>query len=163
MKITAVLYFLIPVILIGCSSNKVEKNKNGKNKIPAKINWANKQIAPDYSRIVGTIVSIDSSLNTSALQSPCAKVPCNATVKIDSVLGYGSNFPPLSIGHLIDVHFNFTLSPTTKDLFPNMQDYFPGLQVGSRFEGDIYTQLEKGNINNSKQTFGIYGYEVKKK
>ncbi len=161
MKISTLLSVALLLIYSGCSSNNIEKDSATNNKTPAKIDWANEQIAPGYCRIIGTIVLIDSSLEKGTSKSPCSKVPCNAVVRIDSIIGYGSNSSTLSVNKLIDVHFNFTLSPTSKDLFPNMQEYYPGLQTGTRFEGDIYNEVKKGDINKiPARKFEINGYEI---
>lgn len=89
--------------------------------------------------IVGSIVAISPVINSSAT-GPCSKVPCVATVKVDSVLGYGSATTPLVVGKNITLNFMFTLSPTTKELFPNMDERLPGLEVGDSFTGSIQSR-----------------------
>ena len=143
--------------VLGCGSNKdlaVKKNNGGENQT-AVIH--SEKIPPGYCRIVGTIISIDSTLDKSYAKNPCSRKPCNAVVRVDSILGYGSAFPPLLTGKLIQLHFYFTLSPTTRDLFPNMTELYPGLTVGSSFIGDI-EMIIRMNENNKTNRYAIYGY-----
>ena len=98
---------------------------------------AQKGVAPNSCRIIGTVIAIDSETLSSGTKDPCSKVPCRATVKVDSVLGYGQGFTgPLSVGKTVAAQFKFTLSPT-KDLFPGMNLNLPGLQLNSRFRADM--------------------------
>ena len=122
---------------------------------------AGPRIPPNHCRIIGSIVSIDETLISSDPSNPCSKVPCRATVRIESVLGYGSAFTdPLSRGAEIVVQFTFTLSPT-KDLFPDMSREYPGLTAGSRFLSDVEALQMRERGENSSTKYVIYGYEVK--
>ena len=115
------------------------------------------KISPDHCRIIGTVVKIDTLLYRQDLNSPCSKAPCMADVRIDSVLGYGSDFPPLKLGKVIKVRFGFTLSPTTKDLFPHIVGYFPGLDVNDSFKADLQRIVEVDSTRN-KEGYIIYSY-----
>lgn len=115
-------------------------------------------IPPGECRIVGTVVSVDSALDTVVPGSPCSVEPCNAVIRVDSVIRYGSAFPPLSTGSSINLHFFFTLAHTTKRLFPNLKTHFPGLQAGSTFIGNIEVILQP-NKNGRSRAYAIYGYE----
>ena len=92
-------------------------------------------IAPNRCRLIGTVAAIDSTYKPVNPDDSCAKAPCRATVRVESVLGYGPAFPqPLANGQLIPVTFAFTLSPT-QNLLPNMTSSYPGLGVGAKFFG----------------------------
>lgn len=95
------------------------------------------QIPPNVGRIVGTIVSIEKVRAVQGDLSPCARVPCQALVRVESVIGYGSAFPAsFKAGDQISVRFAFTLHPTDK-LFPKMEHHLPGLKVGQVFKADV--------------------------
>jgi hypothetical protein len=101
------------------------------------------RIAPGRCRIVGTLVAIDSVLEKGG---PCSKAPCRGFVRVDSVLGYGAAFGnPVAVSERVDVRFAFTLAPMSKELFPNMTEQLPGLQIGTRFQADLESQNEFGN------------------
>lgn len=143
---------VLPVIQ-GCGSNRskdIYRSDAGHRQFPEKI-------SPNHCRIIGTVVEIDSALDKAAGNSPCSKVPCLADVKIDSVLGYGSDFPPLKLGKIIKVRFGFTLSPTTKDLFPHMAGYYPGLNINDSFKADLQKVIAIDSIRN-KVNYIIYSY-----
>jgi hypothetical protein len=114
-------------------------------------------IPPGHCRIVGTVIAIDTSLRSSNPSDPCAKVPCRARVRIDQILGYGPAFPqPLVPGEVVVVSFAFTTAPTTKELFPSMQDTYPGVAVGSRFVANLNAEQKK----DDGVTFTVYGYQL---
>ncbi len=134
------------------------KKETSKNK-PSVVN---QRIAPNTCRFIGTIVSIDPTLKSKNPADPCAKAPCLATVRIDSVLGYGSAFPtPLSKGKEIRVTFKFTTAPT-KEILPNLTESYPGVREGSTFFADLDAHQEPAI---GKETGGIfytvYGYKIK--
>jgi hypothetical protein len=129
------------------------------------IHPAGNSVSPNHCRIRGTIVAIDSTLDSSDSTRPCAKVPCNADVRIDSILGYGSAFGSSVVqGEQYRIHFVFTLAPTSKQLFPSMDEVYPGLSSGSSFIADIERQNSKGTFHVSGATqsmaavFVIYSY-----
>ncbi len=114
------------------------------------------RIAPGKCRIIGTLMAIDSTMEDSG---PCSKAPCRATVRVDSVLGYGSAFGnPVSLNARIAVRFAFTVAPTTKDLFPNMTNRLPGLQVGSTFQTDLESQIEMRSAG-TQSWYLVYDYK----
>ncbi len=114
------------------------------------------RIAPGRCRIVGTLVSIDSTLEKGG---PCLKAPCRGFVRVDSVLGYGAAFGnPVAVNERIDVRFAFTLAPTSRELFPNMTKQLPGLQVGTRFQADLESQNEFGN-SERRVSYLVHDYE----
>src|SRR5947209_3055164 len=73
----------------------------------------NTAIAPGTSRILGTIVRIDSLPSSTNPADPCSKATCRALVRIDSAVGYGDGFPEvLESGDTLLATFVYTLSPT---------------------------------------------------
>jgi hypothetical protein len=148
--------FLFLTPLAGCGgSSPAEKESN----LDLRNNTTvyQEKIAPDHCIIVGTIFKIDTSLEKSGVNSPCSKVPCIARVRIDSVLGYGPNFPPLRLGEIIKIKFGFTLGPTTRDLFPHMTGYFPGLKENDTFKADVGKTAINYSGSNSAE-YMIYAY-----
>ena len=118
-------------------------------------------IPPSRCRLVGTIVAIDSGFRSSNANEPCSRVPCRASVRVDSVLGYGPGFPTvLSRSEEIYVKFAFTLGPT-RELFPNMSEFYPGLGVGSTFTADVTGTAMPTMGKSYTPEFEVYGYILK--
>ncbi len=136
---------LMPMFIISCSTVK----NSGKNN-----NYNSNTVAPGYCRIKGTIVKIDSTLENG--NSPCSKVPCTAVVRVDSILGYGAGFGTINNGSKINMKFEFTLGPTTKELFPNLTERLPGLNINSRFIANIKHYFDKGS---KEKKYIVYGYK----
>lgn len=133
----------LALLIISCSSNK---------SIPSKLS---NKISPNMCRINGTIISIEEITETFG---PCSIKPCVAKVKIKDILGTGSGFTtPLIKGNSIKLKFAFTLSKTTKELFPTLTDPFPGLTIGDSFTGDIekieVIQLANNSTENEYITY----------
>ena len=146
--------------ILGCSSEKnitIKKNNNGDAQTTSA---QSNKIPPGQCRIVGTIISIDSTLDKYSSKDPCSIHPCNAVVRVDSIIGYGNSFPPLRQRSSINLNFIFTLGPTTKDLFPNLNEFYPGLSTGDSFIGNISVRLVMNTSKKLKQ-FEIYGYQKK--
>lgn len=113
-------------------------------------------IPPGHAKIVAEVVSVEPvDKNNTGL---CAKAPCVAVVKLESI-EYGSAFPVLSVGKDVRVKFNFTLAPTSKEMFPDMDESYPGLKVGDKFEALIEHTIK---MEGDKQPeFEISGYSKK--
>ena len=117
-------------------------------------------IPPNHSRIIGVVANIYDIAETSDLSKPCSQVPCQATIRIESVLGYGSAFGrPLAKGSEITGFFPFTLMPT-HTLFPTLEKDYPGLSVGSRFLADVESRLAFQPGKGENVLYRIYGYEI---
>ena len=115
-------------------------------------------IPPSNCKVIATVETIERTLEGTSEKDPCGKAPCMATVRIDSVLGFGSAFPStMSAGKKIQVKFALTLS-STKEMLPEVTPALPGLSVGSRFEALINGSIEMGK---TEPLFTIYGYEKK--
>ena len=114
-------------------------------------------IPPGQCRIIGTIISIAEIQQTGNADEPCNQAPCQAVVRVDSVLGYGQGFiRPLSKSKEIPITFKFTLSPTS-GLFKNMTKRYPGLKVGSKFNATVAAQQLLGTKSFK---YSISGYEI---
>ncbi len=115
-------------------------------------------ISPDHCRLVATLVRVDDGRSENAAD-PCFKVACNATIRVEEVLGYGSAFrQPLAKGNEIQVHFLYTLGATS-EMFPGMKPGLPGLKVGASFEADLFAGEEQIATQASKRpslTVGTY-------
>ena len=151
---------LIPLILFACKTSKpTSAVVSSPNNNPEKISSSsNASIAKNGTKIIGKIIKIDSTLSNDA-ESPCSKVPCRATVKVEQVLEYGSNTAPrFTAGEELTVNFAFTLNATTKDLFPNMTATYPGLKNNSRFIAEVQGFLQMGT---DTLKYIIFGYELK--
>jgi hypothetical protein len=117
-------------------------------------------IPPNTCRVVLTILSIDPRLQSSIPDDPCSKAPCHATVRVDSILGYGSAFGnPFSIGEVIAVQFAFTVSPT-KELLPTLSRHYPGVNSGARLSTDIQSRGDILEAEGKQARFLIYGYRL---
>ncbi len=111
------------------------------------------RIPPGKCRFIGTIEKIHDKQLSDNKDDPCSKVPCLATVRIDSVLGYGQSVVrPLAKGERIQVQFMFTLQPSAT-YFPRLKTVLPGLQVHSTFQADLNMQ---GLIDSPKTKQAIH-------
>lgn len=145
------LLFLLPVFFISINCSK----EVTKEKADPQLAQPNK-IPPGHAEIIGKIMEIESVVNTRNGNDPCSKAPCLAKVMIESV-DYGAGFPTLNKNEKIKVKFSFTLEPTTKEMFPNMDESYPGLKIGDKFKALVSFVSA---INSDKPEFIIYGYSV---
>jgi hypothetical protein len=94
-------------------------------------------IPPNHCRLIGTVLKVhevESALNS---DDPCSRFPCTATVRVDSIVGYGSAFGgALGIGQEIEVQFLYTLAPS-EEAYPSESFSLPGLGDGDRFGADL--------------------------
>lgn len=139
------LSFLI-LIIASCTSSKVAQTT------------LSSDIAPNNSRISGTIISIEA---ISESTGPCSIYPCIATVYINNVIGYGSSFKiSLAKGDNIKLKFEFTLSETSKELFPSLEKSLPGLKVGDIFSGDIEKiEILQFDTKSTQVEYRIFNYK----
>ncbi len=149
-------------LLLACSA-RVSKTEQGETQSTQEKNPAAQiqpaRISPGHCRIIGTLVGVDSTLDVSG---PCSKAPCRATIRVDSVLGYGAAFPkPIAVNSQIEVRFAFTVGPTTNELFPNLTERFPGVQLGNKFKTDVEAREAMGAANHGP-FYTIYAYELLK-
>jgi len=135
-----IICLLIPLFLLSCYSTK--NNTTGYSNVQ-------NTLAPcsgDGCTIKGTVVRIYSERDTTDLSSPCAKAPCKAEISIDEVLSRGSRFTGnIAAGNNVEMSFLYTLSATTKELFPNLERRYPGLKTGSRFKANVQCRIQPGS------------------
>jgi len=119
-----------------------------------------KRITPNTSRLVATVVSVDSLWRSTNQNDPCSRVPCRAIIRIDSVLGYGSVFNrPLAPGESLSVQFGFTLHPT-RELFPDLKQRYGPLVVGSIIKAEVQ-ESRVYDQQKDQQVYMIYGVDVR--
>ena len=117
-----------------------------------------REINPGEVRVASTVVSID-TVRSGRADDPCARYPCYATIRIDSILGYGSGFPrPLSPGESLRARFAFTLAPSA-DAMPGYEPPLPGLEEGVSFQADLRGHLAPG-LGARDPTFIVYNYRT---
>jgi len=148
------LLFLLPLFLISINCSKeVTKEKNEPNIEKPDT------IPPSHANITGTIMEIEPVLKNT--DGPCSQYPCIASVKIESIQ-YGSAFPVISPGNVVRIKFAFTLNKTTQKLFPNMDESYPGLKVGEKFEALVghSENAQMGMENKNLTSFNINGYKI---
>ncbi len=149
-------WILCGTLFIGCGATKQESNhaeaiRAAKERMAMEVPPS---IPPNQCRVSATVIAIDSAVRGD--KGPCATAPCMATVRIDSVLGYGSAFPkPLAPGEKLVVKFAYTLQPTTKE-FPEVKPALPGLSVGARFVALVGGEMGMGQ---TEPAYSIYTYE----
>lgn len=115
-------------------------------------------VNPGEVRIASTIVSID-TVRSARAGDPCARHACYATIRIDSVLGYGSGFPrPLSPGESVRARFAFTLAPSVEAM-PGYETSLPGLEEGDSFRADLRVHPVP-TLQAQDPTFVVYEYHA---
>ena len=140
---------LLMVLSTGCSKESQETTKQEEQapgrkyaQVPISALDPNKMVPVGACRIVGTVLSVDTTELSANGDGPCSRVPCVATVRIDSILGTGSSFArPLTVGSAVLVRFAYTLSPS-KELFPRMDPPLPGLRTGTQFRALMQSSAE---------------------
>jgi len=147
------------LVLFSCKSTQQKKEQASADQ-PQKassLKIGAHDIPPGQCRIIGTIVSIAEIQKPGNADDPCSQAPCQAVIRVDSVLGYGQGFiRPLSKSKEVPITFKFTLSPT-KDLFKNMTKTYPGLEVSSKFRATVEAQQLLGTKSFK---YSISGYEI---
>lgn len=143
---------LLMLVLDSCSSSRSSGAFSNRPAEPGP------GIPPDHCRLVATVVRIDSARSENAANQ-CSKAPCNATIRVVEVLGYGSAFRyPMAKGNEVWVHFLYTLG-STKELFPDLKPGLPGLQVGATFEAELSAgdmQISTNSTNSPTLLVGHY-------
>lgn len=146
------------MLLISCGTSKEERGHSDDSQVAKErmVIRPSVPIPPNTCRVIASIQSIEQMFDGANDQDPCGKAPCLATVRIDSVLGFGSAFPSsIFAGKIIQVKFALTLNPT-KEILPEVTPALPGLSVGSRFEALINASMAMGK---TEPVLTIYGYE----
>jgi len=101
------------------------------------------KVAPNNCRINGIIISVEDNNF--------------AKVKIDNVIKSGTSFKtPLIKNDTIKIKFEFTLSKTSEEMFPNLNNQLPGLNIGDKFTADI----EKIDLIQNDKKVDNFQYRV---
>lgn len=143
----AFIFFIFLQIFIGCSQTPQYKSS------------LSESINPNTCRIVGTVEAIEDFKDTSG---PCSTQPCVATVKINNIISRGMGFTEvLSSNDIIHLKFEFTLNPTSEEMFPKLKKKFPGLKIGDKFKGDIEKVLSiKVEGIETPDIYRIFNYDL---
>lgn len=152
---------LVVLCLCSCSSARDENKKENSTGDREFVSLPGAPIPPNTCRLIGTIVAVDSTLQPAKAGDPCSKVPCVATIRVDSLIGYGPAFArPLVSGDQIRARFAFTLRPS-REQFPEMTESYPGLGPGSHFLVDVRSEPTPAMASPGGVVFVVYGYEVR--
>jgi hypothetical protein len=146
------------LLLAGCGASKEHRETDDSTRVMKEraVALVPALIPPNHCRVIATIESIEKRLEGANDKDPCSKAPCLATLRVDSLLGYGSAFPKvLSVGQQLRVKFAFTLGPT-RELIPEVKPPLPGLAEGSIVKADIKATVGMGE---AEPTYMIYAYE----
>lgn len=128
----------------------------------ANADFSAADLSPGSARLRGTIVAVNRDALSADATSPCGRYPCTATVRVDSVYGYGAGFPsPMAPGEEFVATFEFTLGPT-KELFPGMQESYPGLDAGSVFDADIIYMQRPGRNADPRRDGSLTVYDYRR-
>lgn len=170
-------YMLLSFILIlGCTGGKkstqvlnattkelmsdttlMGEEKEAKNN--SKAHLASDNFEVNGCHVKATIISIIPQPNETNIGGPCAENPCIALIRIDKVIKMGSQCGPFVVpGAELKAFFKFTLSKTD-NLFPDMKQHFPGLEINDKFAASFDAISE--TIQNGHQIV-IYDYNKAK-
>lgn len=154
---TTPLYMLIwIIIIIGCNLNKdtilpkkaKQLNKTDAQSSPSEVSGC---------KVRAKIISVDTLISRNNPGSPCSKNQCIANIKIEEIIKMGALCGPILYkGAELKVYFAFTLSETTKELFPDLIAHYPGLKKNDTFVTNLATRSDK---NESPYQAIIYAYE----
>ncbi len=149
---------LLIISLSSCKSQAVAKNKTvepAKKPAPA----AQQSVSPNHARVTATVIYINPVLMPGDSTDPCHKAPCKTRLRIESVLGIGQAFGnPKAPGDSIYATFMFTTHAATKDLFPVLNDRYPGVKVGDVIQTDLESRMGMGG--GGSISYFVYGYKV---
>ena len=153
------LVMAIASLTIGsCSSSKNNQTKDWREEI-ARPEAIQDPVPAGHCRIVATIVNVHPLQQGGKEEDPCSRFPCSATVRIDSVLGYGSGFrSALGPGQIIEARFVYTLAPS-RDAHPGQAFSLPGLGEGDRFQADLSGGSEA--MGQEAETYAIALYRIR--
>lgn len=131
---------LILIVIVSCWQCQTKTPTNNNNLTSStsnnKTHLQKKPIPRGMARVVARVVQVN-PINKASGNTACAKNPCEATIKVEKVVGYGSNFQgELSDGQQLEAYFIKTLGATQK-IFPALKKHFPGLKKKDRFEADV--------------------------
>ena len=139
-----------------CSSSKSNYTKNPNEEI-ARPEAIRDPVPAGHCRVVATIVNVHPPQQGGKEEDPCRRFPCSATVRVDSVLGYGSGFrSALGPGQVIEARFVYTLAPS-REAHPGQAFSLPGLGEGDRFQADLSGGSEA--MGQETESYGVALYK----
>ena len=115
-----------------------------------------------HCRIIGTVLEVHAPDPKIAGEDLCSKYPCRASVRVDSILGYGSGFPgALGPGQMIEARFEYTLAPS-KEAYPGAAFTLPGLAPGDRFQADLSggAEMLRSVPGGERTRYGVALYKL---
>ena len=140
MKFSKLLFILtvISIAFVSCFPKK--------QLVKLQLDSNNRPLPVEASEVLAQIVEVLPQQQAIMKSSPCAKAPCEATVKVMQVLKSGQAFlPTLSRNEDVRIRFAYTLAPTDS-IFPDSDAHLPGLNKGDVFKAHvrIIGQAESG-------------------
>jgi len=121
--------------------------------------YTTEPVPPGHVKIIGTVVKIFPPEGQTSQEEICARFPCKVSVRIDSVLGYGSRaVGPLAQGDTLQVLFKLTVEPT-QEILPDVQPPLPGLKEGERFVAVLESRAPEMGGKVSEPLLIGYRYE----
>ncbi len=153
-------FLVLGVLLASCSSSKSEQETNDRI-VVAKPEAIREPVPVGQCRIVATVIAVDGPRGEARQDDPCSRFPCAASVRVDSVLGYGSGFQgALGAGQTIEVEFLYTLAPS-REAYPGGPVSLPGLGAGDQFQADLSGSQE--TLDRNPRRFSVALYIVRQK
>lgn len=153
-----ILFIWTLIMLCGCGSHQ-KANDTASDAQTATIQELSPAVSAGYCRVLATVTAIDTARYSGDANSPCAKAPCRAILKVETILGAGAGFhPPLVAGNSIPVKFAYSTAPSS-EVAPDLADPLPGVQAGDRIRVDIAgRQPEMGGATGREYT--VYQYAL---
>ncbi len=160
-QICFLIFSILYLLLISCQSPELNDKSTrtpdelnaGSESPPKSISVLHSKIPPEHCRMIAAVVTVDSDS-----EHPCAVAPCMVTVRVDSIIGYGSAFsPPLSKGREFEVLLDIN-SSSTGNLSPDAMEKGPDFPVGLTFEADIKRRIKKSGQDSKGPEFFISRY-----
>jgi len=141
-----------------CDREGGEDSSETASVIPEKPVSSRNTIPPGHCHITGTLVDIDTTRISDNPDDPCFRFPCNATMIIETVHGYGPAFStPLAAGKKIPLYFVYSIAGTAATGFTMEKHDLAALQTGSRIETYVKGVRLKGRENIE---YHVYSYSV---
>jgi len=149
---------ILGVVCGSCSSSKSDEETSDR-KVVTRPEAFTDPVPANQCRIVATVLEVHGPRRDAGQDELCSRFPCAASVRVDSILGYGSGFQgALGPGQTIDIDFLYTLAPSSEAL-PESQFSLPGLSAGDRFQADITSGQE--TLDRDPKRFSVALYSVR--
>ena len=140
---------IIPFLWFKCSSTK--ETTKSKNKVTENNLQEKKNIPVGGCSILAKFVDYETSISKSP-KKLCDSLPCNASIEILEVYGYGSSFSgTFQKGKKIQCNFTYSIKPYRSE---NIE--LPGLKIGDQLKAIVYSSIE---IGRKEPVYTINGYQ----